>query len=66
MSEKKADEPVPRLRLMYSEMIEDLNRKFESKGARVVGKPKPDQNPVEDNKIEVTFIKNKGGSAEEE
>jgi len=66
MSEKKADEPAPRRRLMYSDMIEDLNRKLGSKGAIVVRKNKTDQDPVEDNKIEVMFIKKKGGSTEEE
>ncbi len=67
MSEKKADEPAPRRsRLMYSEMIEDLNRKLGSKGANVARKNRTDRDPVEDNKIEVMFIKNKGGSTEEE
>ncbi|MDG2330373.1 MAG: hypothetical protein P8M05_02160 [Flavobacteriales bacterium] len=65
MSEKKADEPAPRLRLMYSDMIEDLNRKLGSKGDVVVRKNRTDQNPAEDNKIEIMFIKNKGGSTEE-
>ena len=65
MSEKKADKPAPRLRLMYSDMIEDLNRKLGSKGDIVVRKNRTDQNPAEDNKIEIMFIKNKGGSTEE-
>jgi hypothetical protein len=65
MSEKKADEPAPKLRLMYSDMIEDLNRKLGSKGDVVVRKNRTDQNPAEDNKIEIMFIKNKGGSTEE-